>query len=452
MTLLLALPLLCAAALLWTLHRGGSRRGLVADLAALAALALLLWPQPTASPEPAGDSRPTLALVVDVSSSMAAADAAPNRLEQARRELRTLIGALPGARFALLPFAGEAVLQLPVTADRQALLFFIDRLTPGLVAAPGSAPEEALRQAAQALAGIDGDRAIILFSDGERTRPERPPQFDPHLPVYVVPCGSTAGAVLLDRHGLPRRDENGLPVISRCERERLAALASGGGTLLEAVGGNPAVLPLLQRWQRPQAAADNTFPWLPAAAFLLLLLRHLPRPAAPWRRGAAGAGVLLLCVACHASAPDSGTELFLQAARLAASGDPLQQEEAIELFTAAARRLDGSERGAALFNRGTLLLAAGQPEPALTSLEQALLLCPGDEGVRRNFILALRALGPARTPGVGEGESSGGEGAGAGATLDRSQALQLLESIRPEAAALSASDRTVHEQHPARDW
>jgi Ca-activated chloride channel family protein len=120
-------------------NRTGAR--LLPDILILIALALILLSLQskqltTLDNRPA----PAIALVVDVSYSMQVADVQPNRLTLAKRELLALVNNLSDARFALIPFAGEAVLQVPLTSDHAGLKFFINNLHPGLIDSKGSAP------------------------------------------------------------------------------------------------------------------------------------------------------------------------------------------------------------------------------------------------------------------------------------------------------------------------
>ena len=56
-------------------------------------------------------------VVLDTSLSMAAEDVAPNRLDQARHAIESLLGRLEGDRVGLVTFAGQATLTCPLTVD-----------------------------------------------------------------------------------------------------------------------------------------------------------------------------------------------------------------------------------------------------------------------------------------------------------------------------------------------
>jgi Ca-activated chloride channel family protein len=423
-------------------------RRVLPDLAALGALLLLLWPQAASPPATASAGGPAVAIAIDVSASMAATDAGGSRLERARAEIRELVAGLPGARFALIPFAGEAILQVPLTADREALLFFVDRLAPGMVDAPGSAPEEAARAAVRALDGAVGEQVVVLVSDGERTAPEPAPPPPAGVPVHVVPVGSEAGAPVPDALGQPRRDEPGRPLLTRLDLPALKRLAAAtGGEVLIPTAAGPAVAPLLARWAPSAARSRPATGWLTGGAVLLLLLRQLPTPRRERCKGVLLALLPLLLFAACGGDGREGRSLFATAQKRTLEGRP---DEAAHLFNEAAQKLGGEERAVALFNQGTVLLTAGKAVEALPALEEALLLLPGDAAVRANLVLALRAGGERRPPGAGEKKRQGGESATEG--LSHEQALKMLESVRPDPDAPAAEQAVAHERTVARDW
>ena len=428
-----------------------SSHRILGDLATLAALTLLLTLLGS-SPTEVRSPGPALALAVDVSASMASFEGETSRLDGARREIRALLAALPGARFALVPFAGEAVLQVPLTADSAALAYFVDRLSPGTVTVPGSAPEEGVAAALHALAGETGPQAVILFSDGERTVGASPPLLPSGVPVYAVPLGTPEGSPVLDAAGKPRLDSRGEPLLTRLEPEVLERIcAATGGALLPVAGEGFSVAPLIEDYS--PSGADRTGSGSAATSALILLLL-LARESAgrfgSWRsRGTVAVALALtaLTLACHPREDPSPRLLFAEARRASEAGFPL---EAARLFAAAARDLEGTERGAALYNYGTALLGVGDAKKALAALEEAILLLPGDRQVRTNLALTLRALGDdlpySGAPGEKGEETEGGE-------LSRSQALQLLETLtpRPGSDAVSTS-APLFEVGPGRDW
>jgi Ca-activated chloride channel homolog len=116
-------------------------------------------------------------LLLDVSRSMLAEDVAPNRLERAKNELRTLLALLEqrgGYRVALIAFADRASQLCPLTTDYRAVQDEIDhvtleslRLRGDTAGMYGTEIGAALRRAKAALDKEDGTYTdLILISDG----------------------------------------------------------------------------------------------------------------------------------------------------------------------------------------------------------------------------------------------------------------------------------------------
>jgi Ca-activated chloride channel homolog len=112
-----------------------------------------------------------IAVVVDISSSMLARDFQPhNRMEVARQTAGEFIAARRGDRVALVAFAGEALTQVPLTADYAVLQAAISNLQPGLLE-DGTAIGTAIVTAANRLRDAPGpSRVMVLLTDGENNR------------------------------------------------------------------------------------------------------------------------------------------------------------------------------------------------------------------------------------------------------------------------------------------
>ncbi len=110
-----------------------------------------------------------VAVVFDVSLSMLAEDEEGQRFEKGQRLLIDAVTDLTGDRIALVPFAGAAFLQLPLTADYSTALAVISGLNPGMISTQGTSLEAAIDLAADTLSsGREGaDRLIVIISDGE---------------------------------------------------------------------------------------------------------------------------------------------------------------------------------------------------------------------------------------------------------------------------------------------
>ena len=112
-----------------------------------------------------------LIIMLDVSLSMLAEDAQPNRLAHAKRGVASLVELLSqegGHRLGLVAFAGRASLQCPLTLD---YAFFLQRLRdvgPDVVTREGTLIGDAIEHMLSAFGALQPDHTdIILITDGE---------------------------------------------------------------------------------------------------------------------------------------------------------------------------------------------------------------------------------------------------------------------------------------------
>ncbi len=114
-----------------------------------------------------------VALVLDVSASMMAADFPPNRLEALKELSKDFVRRSGSNRLAVYAFAKDTFTQSPLTTDHDALIELVDGIAYEMIdhaASGGTAIGDALLAAATALAEnrIEGrDQVLILITDGE---------------------------------------------------------------------------------------------------------------------------------------------------------------------------------------------------------------------------------------------------------------------------------------------
>ena len=421
-------------------HHNSSKLRLLPDLLAFVALALIIFAlqPPDHATTIDSASGPAIALVVDVSISMQVTDRQPTRLTRAKQELLTIIDNIPGARFSLIPFAGEAVLQVPLTRDRDGLKFFINNLHTGLIDSPGSAPEEAVQLAQNSLSHVEGERLVVLLSDGERTIAEQPPILSDTIPVYGVLIGTADG-------GQVGKVQN---AISKAEPERLVAISNQtGGRLLKEKLLTPAVidLPLVKL-----ATETSDFPPTRRVIFIalfLLLLRWTPAIVPTTRIFSFSLLLLVLFLpGCDNESQTTEPRASFNSGRLAAQNK--DTEGALEAFSAAAENLDGVQRGTSLYNQATLLLETGKNHDAIILFEQALILMPGDASVRDNLLLALDQQTTFSSDGHDKAKH---EETSEGEEMSPQQAQRLIDSVQLDPAA-PLTESTVRHPTVLKEW
>ena len=106
--------------------------------------------------------------VVDVSRSMLADDAAPNRLERAKQQIKDTVDEMAGDRVGLLVFAGDVKQQIPLTTHYDDFKQSLDAVGPHNVRRGGSRLGDAIDAASHAfLTKSNAHKAMVVFTDGE---------------------------------------------------------------------------------------------------------------------------------------------------------------------------------------------------------------------------------------------------------------------------------------------
>src|SRR5437762_1432126 len=136
-------------------------------LAVICALLALARPQWGFDWEEARQRGLDIVVAIDTSRSMLAEDVRPNRLGRARLAALDLMKLAKSDRLALVPFAGTAFLQCPLTLDEQAFRQSVDALEVGIIPQGGTALTEAIETAQTAFKEGENYKVLVLFTDGE---------------------------------------------------------------------------------------------------------------------------------------------------------------------------------------------------------------------------------------------------------------------------------------------
>jgi Ca-activated chloride channel homolog len=311
-------------------------------------------------------------LAVDVSRSMLARDALPNRLERGKSALGDLIDAVQrrgGHRLGLVAFAGQALVVCPLTNDYDHVRAKLgelsaDPLPPKLQSASTSGTRIGAGIAA-AVAAHDaqfrGAQLIVLVSDGDdpanddEWRAGYSAARAARIPVFTVGIGDPErespiplgdGLLIFDGH----------PVTSRLHDEPLREIAKRtGGDFITAGTGKPDLSSFVREninYFPTREAIAGTLPqpverqalFLAAALVVALLLMLQIRLSQRMRPAVAMAAVLLVSAA---GPPDA------ELRRGIAALDAGRAEEALVHFAAAGERT--TDPGLIAFNKGVAL-------------------------------------------------------------------------------------------------
>lgn len=249
----------------------------------------LAGPRIGSTPREVSRSGLDLVIALDVSDSMLAQDVAPSRLERARHELRQMTEQLQGDRVALVTFAGDAFVQMPLTRDRSAFRMFLDVASSDQIPTPGTDFLAMLTVVQQAFARSDDaddrSRVVLVVSDGENhvdgissvVRDMRANG----LEVFTLGIGGREGARIPTRSATGqvsyRHDRQGETVRTRLEDEVLREMSGPDrfyeiGRSINTFTEFPAALDRLQRTDIDSMMFEDYNEWFQWPLLLALVL------------------------------------------------------------------------------------------------------------------------------------------------------------------------------------
>lgn len=231
-------------------------------LLALAALVLMLArPQYGEQTVSEGKGGIEAAFMLDVSNSMLARDASPNRLERARLLISNMVDRMSSDKIALGVFAGEAYPQLPLTSDHGAARMQLASVSTQMVTLQGTNLAGAIRLGMSSFSDREVGKALVVITDGEDHlggAEEAAQDAKKHgVTLFVLGIGTPEGATIPQADG-PLTDGDGQAVLSRLNEDMCRRVAeAGGGRYLRVDNSSRAQETLLDAFrQMPQAEQE----------------------------------------------------------------------------------------------------------------------------------------------------------------------------------------------------
>ena len=228
-------------------------------------------------------------VLLDVSYSMLAEDARPNRLERAKAAIRKLVEAVQregGTRLGLLAFAGGADVLCPLTRDYELFLKRLGDASPDAVTVHGTSIEAALRAVQLGFGELaPGYTDLILVSDGGdhggQAVEAAADLARRHLSLYAVGVGDPDRTTPIPVAGGARQDyltHDGQQVRTRLQSDVLIGVADAAGGTYRQLADGPDGLDRLYLEQiagKPRRELAAATPELAARYPLFLLLAVL---------------------------------------------------------------------------------------------------------------------------------------------------------------------------------
>lgn len=231
-----------------------------------------------------------LVIALDISRSMLAEDVKPSRLEQARQFISRLTEELAGDRVALIIFAGNSYLQMPLTSDYVAAKTFLKTINTGLAPTQGTAIGEAIRMADESFDQGDPQfKVVLVISDGENHEGDALEAAEEvaakNVVIYTMGVGTPKGGPIPEIRGGQvdyKRDQAGSIVLSKLNETMLQQVAAtGNGEYFRMRPGSGLVDEVMDRLARVEKKDfeervftdyEDQFQWFLAIAVLLITL------------------------------------------------------------------------------------------------------------------------------------------------------------------------------------
>jgi len=233
--------------------------------AIILAIFMLARPQFGAKLETVRQKNIEIMVALDVSNSMLAEDVVPNRLERAKQILLRLIDRLQNDRIGLVVFAGDAFIQLPITADHVSARMFMSAISTNMVERQGTSIGAAIDLSVQSFSSTEGvGRAIIVITDGENHEDDAVASAraaaEQGIAVHVVGIGNPNGAPIpIPGTSNFMRDRQGNVVITRLNEQMAKEIAqAGNGIYVRADNTNAALQIITQEIERMTTSEIET--------------------------------------------------------------------------------------------------------------------------------------------------------------------------------------------------
>lgn len=190
-----------------------------------------------------------LVVAIDVSNSMLAKDVSPHRLARAKQILSRLIDVRKNDKVALIVFAGEAYVQMPLTSDTQSAKIFLNSIDPSLVPVQGTAIAQAISMGTNSFSTDKKvGKSIIIITDGEdhegNVMEAAKQAADAGVMVNVMGIGSVNGTPVpvAENSNNFMTDNDGKVVVSSLNEKMCVEIAqAGNGFYVQADNTNGAI-------------------------------------------------------------------------------------------------------------------------------------------------------------------------------------------------------------------
>ena len=315
---------------------------------------------------------------VDISRSMLAEDVQPSRLQASRAAALEILERFPNDRVGVLLFAGENLMQSPLTLDHGFVEQTLAQLDPADIPYGGSNLSGAINDGVRMLTQTGQQSNImVVFSDGEGStvgvEPAAAKAAREGIFIYALGMGTNEGSFIPD----PRqrdgkfRDRSGNPVFTRLDEEALRTVASKtdgfysrgiGGEFLKKLDSALTEMDRFREEGKHQRVAKPAHQWFLFGGLLLLMISIFIRTLPHGRTVALLAGLFFITPQVEASLISDGRDALERG----------EQLEAHQFFRLAAQEESGERAARLQLAAGSAAYRAKSWHAAADSFSNAL--------------------------------------------------------------------------------
>ena len=227
-----------------------------------------------------------LVIAIDVSNSMLARDVSPDRLSRAKQLLSRIIDTRKDDQIALIVFAGDAYVQMPLTSDTQSAKLFLNSIDPSLVPVQGTVIGKAIELVVNSFSSDkEVDKAMIIITDAEdhegKSMEIAKRAGDSGIMINVIGIGSVDGSPIPESQysNSFKTDTEGNIVVTKLNEQMAREIAQNGkGLFVHANNTNSAMnaledeLDKLQKKDMESLAYSEYDEKFPIIAWILLVV------------------------------------------------------------------------------------------------------------------------------------------------------------------------------------
>jgi Ca-activated chloride channel family protein len=208
-----------------------------------------------------GDGR-QIVIALDVSNSMMAEDIKPNRLEKAKLLIADILRKNAKDRTALVVFAGEAYIQIPLSSNFHNPDLFLSAINPNMIPVQGTNIADAIDLSINVFdKTTDEGKIIIILSDGENHENESIEKAknaaDLGIIISTIGMGKQSAVPIPEENGEYKKDRNGNIVLTKLNPTLLTDVANAGNGMYFSAGNISSDLRNIQKQLDKVDTADS---------------------------------------------------------------------------------------------------------------------------------------------------------------------------------------------------